>query len=46
VLFEDPDGILLEIKHVPDTGLLNANASFGSAYDCVRKDGKDLIDSH
>ena len=45
VLFEDPDGIRLEVNHVPGTGLLNADASFGSADDYVRKDGKDLIDS-
>ena len=45
VLFEDPDGIRLELNHVPGTGLLNADASFGSADDYVRKDGKDLIDS-
>ena len=44
VLFEDPDGIRLEVNHVPGTGLLNADASFGSADDYVRKDGKDLID--
>ena len=45
VLFEDPDGIRLEVNHVPGTGLLNADASFGPAEDYVRKDGKDLIDS-
>ena len=45
VLFEDPDGIRLEVNHLPDTGLLNADASFGSADNYVRKDGKDLIDS-
>jgi predicted lactoylglutathione lyase len=44
VLFEDPDGIRLEVNHVPGTGLLNTDASFGSADDYVRKDGKDLID--
>ena len=44
VLFEDPDGIRLEVNHVPGTGLLNADASFGSADDYVRKDGKDLTD--
>jgi len=45
VLFEDPDGIRLEVNQVPGTGLLNADASFGSADDYVRKDGKDFIDS-
>ena len=44
VLFEDPDGIRLEVNHVPVTGLLNTDASFGSADDYVRKDGEDLID--
>ena len=44
VLFEDPDGIRLEVNHVPGTGLLNADASFGSADDYVRLDGEDLID--
>ena len=44
VLFEDPDGIRLEVNHVPVTGPLNPDASFGSADDYVRKDGRDLID--
>ena len=44
VLFEDPDGIRLEVNHVPGTGLLNADASFGSADDYVRLDGEDLLD--
>ena len=44
VLFEDLDGIRLEVNHVPVTGLLNTDASFGSADDYVRKDGRDLID--
>ena len=44
MLFEDPDGIRLEVNHVPVTGLLNTDASFGSADDYVRKDGKDLTD--
>ena len=44
VLLEDPDGIRLEVNHVPGTGLLSSDATFGSADDYVRKDGKDLID--
>ena len=44
VLFEDPYGICLEANHLPGTGLLNTNASFGSADDYVRTDGKDLTD--
>ncbi len=31
VLFEDPDGIRLEVNHVPGRGLLDANAKFGGA---------------
>jgi catechol 2,3-dioxygenase-like lactoylglutathione lyase family enzyme len=42
VLFEDPDGIRLEVNHVPGTGLLSANKEFGSADDYVRKDGQDI----
>ena len=42
VLFEDPDGIRLEVNHVPGTGLLNTDESIGFADDYVRKDGKDL----
>ena len=44
VLFEDPDGICLEVNHLPGTRLLNTEASFGSADDYVRTDGKDLTD--
>ena len=44
VLFEDPDGIRLEVNHVPGTGLISSDATFSSADDYVRKGGKDLID--
>ncbi len=44
VLFEDPDGIRLEVNHVPGTGLLNSEADFGSADDYVRVDGKDIVE--
>ena len=43
VLFEDPDGIRLEVNYVPGAGLLEPDASFGSAEDYVRKDGRDLV---
>ena len=43
VLFEDPDGIRLEVNHVPGVGLLTDDATFGSADDYVRRDGKDIV---
>ncbi len=43
VLFEDPDGIRIEVNFVPAKGLLDADATFGSAEDYVRKEGKDVI---
>ncbi|MEM7056411.1 MAG: VOC family protein [Pseudomonadota bacterium] len=44
VLFEDPDGIRLEVNHVPGKGLLKEGESFGSGDDYVRVDGKDIIE--
>ena len=46
VLFEDPDGIRLEVNHVPGTGLLNSGASFGSADDYIRENGKNVVEQH
>ena len=43
VLFEDPDGIRLEVKHGPGVGLVTEDATFGSADDYVRRDGKDIV---
>lgn len=43
VLFEDPDGIRIEVNFVPAKGLLDGDATFGSAEDYVRKDGKDVV---
>jgi catechol 2,3-dioxygenase-like lactoylglutathione lyase family enzyme len=43
VLFEDPDGIRLEVNHVPGVGLLTEDATFGSPDDYVRRDGKDIV---
>ena len=43
ILFEDPDGIRLEVNFIPDKGLLASDAEFGSPEDYVRVDGKDLI---
>lgn len=42
VLFEDPDGIRLEVNHVPGAGLLKGGNSFGSGDDYVRVDGEDI----
>jgi catechol 2,3-dioxygenase-like lactoylglutathione lyase family enzyme len=42
VLFEDPDGIRLEVNHVPGTGLLKEGEAFGAGEDYVRVDGRDL----
>lgn len=42
VLFEDPDGIRLEVNHVPGTGLLSPESSFGGAEDYIRVDGQDV----
>ena len=46
VLFEDPDGIRLEVNHVPGIGLLREGQTFGSADDYVRVDGQDLVDGN
>ena len=43
VLFEDPDGIRLEVNHVPGVGLLTDGATFGSPDDYMRRDGKDIV---
>ena len=42
VLFEDPDGIRLEVNFIPGAGLLKQGESFGSGDDYVRVDGQDL----
>lgn len=42
VLFEDPDGIRLEVNHVPGAGLLKDGNSFGSGEDYVRVNGQDV----
>ena len=41
VLFEDPDGIRLEVNFIPGAGLLKDGESFGGAEDYVRVDGHD-----
>lgn len=38
VLFEDPDGIRLEVNHVPGAGLLKEGETFGGVEDYVRVD--------
>ncbi|MEM7271304.1 MAG: VOC family protein [Pseudomonadota bacterium] len=46
VLFEDPDGIRLEVNHVPSKGLLAAETpQMGAAEDYIRKDGEDIVKS-
>ena len=42
-LFEDPDGIRLEVNFVPGAGLLGNEANFDFADDYIRVDGKDLV---
>ena len=42
VLFEDPDGIRLEVNFVPGTGLLKNNANFNFGEEFIRVDGEDL----
>lgn len=43
VLFEDPDGIRLEVNFIPGAGLLKEGESFGSGDDYVRVGGQDLV---
>ncbi len=43
VLFEDPDGIRLEVNFVPGAGLLKEGEGFGSGDDYVRSEGQDLV---
>ena len=42
VLFEDPDGIRLEVNFVPGTGLLENDANFNFGEEFIRVDGEDL----
>ena len=42
VLFEDPDGIRIEVNFIPGAGLLKEGEEFNSKDDYVRKDGKDI----
>ncbi len=43
VLFEDPDGIRLEVNFVPGAGLLKQGKNFRSIDDYVRVDGQDIV---
>jgi catechol 2,3-dioxygenase-like lactoylglutathione lyase family enzyme len=45
VLFEDLDGIRLEVNFIPGSGLLKKDEGFGSGGDYVRVDGQDLTDT-
>ena len=42
VLFEDPDGIRLEVNFIPGAGLLKEGESLRSIDDYVRVDGQDV----
>ena len=42
VLFEDPDGIRIEVNYVPGVGLFKDGESFGSWEDYVRENGQDV----
>ena len=44
VLFEDPDGIRLEVNHIPGAGLLAPGENFGSGDDYVRVEGEDVVE--
>ena len=43
VLFEDPDGIRLEVNFIPGAGLLKKGESFGAGEDYIRVNGRDKI---
>jgi catechol 2,3-dioxygenase-like lactoylglutathione lyase family enzyme len=43
VLFEDPDGIRIEVNHIPGAGLLKGGESFSFEEDYIRVEGEDLI---
>jgi catechol 2,3-dioxygenase-like lactoylglutathione lyase family enzyme len=42
VLFEDPDGIRIEVNFIPGAGLLKDGEKFKSENDYVRIEGKDI----
>ena len=42
ILFEDPDGIRIEVNFIPGAGLLKEGEEFKSKDDYIRKDGKDI----
>lgn len=44
VLFEDPDGIRIEVNHVPGKGLLKDGVALGSGEDYHRIDAKDVTE--
>jgi hypothetical protein len=43
VLFEDPDGIRLEVNFIPGAGLLKEGKKFVGKDDYVRVDGQDKV---
>ena len=42
VLFEDPDGIRIEVNFIPGAGLLKEGEEFKSSGDYIRVEGKDI----
>ena len=43
VLFQDPDGIRIEVNHIPGAGLLKGGESFSFEEDYIRVEGEALI---
>lgn len=44
VLFEDPDGIRLEVNFIPGRGVFDAGGKIAAPEDYVRIDGEDVTD--
>ena len=44
VLFEDPDGIRLEVNHIPGKGVFAAGGKIAASDDYIRVDGKDVTE--
>ena len=44
VLFEDPDGIRLEVNHIPGKGVFATDGKISSSDDYIRVEGKDITE--
>ena len=44
VLFEDPDGIRLEVNHIPGKGVFAAGGKIAASEDYIRVGGKDITE--